>query len=108
MSEHTIAVNSAMGARLLAITLDLLSSAFIARACYTSSLLEWLRPDRLIIADVIARGVLVTEPGAVFLLRSFVLTRMGRVCLGTLGCGMGGRSHSDRGGTMAVAGGRCT
>lgn len=85
-----------MCAWLLAITLDLFSTTFIAGARYTSSFLEWLRPGSLIVTDLIARRVLLAELGTIFVLRSFILSRMAGFCSETVSCGRGWRSHSDR------------
>lgn len=66
--EHTIAIDGAMRARLLAIALDLLSSAFIAGAGYPPPLLEWLWLRSLAVEQIAARGVVVARFRAILVL----------------------------------------
>jgi hypothetical protein len=67
-----------MGARLLAVALDLLAPALVAGARYSSSLLQGRRLRGLIVADVIARRILLAEFRRVFVL-DFIRARTARV-----------------------------
>jgi hypothetical protein len=68
VERHTIAIDGTMSTRLFSIAFDLLSPTFVAGACYTPPLLEWLWLKRLAVGDVIASGVVVARIGTTLVL----------------------------------------
>jgi hypothetical protein len=93
--KHTITIDSTMGTWLFSIALDFLSPTFVAGACYTPPLLEWLWLWRLAVGKVIGRGVVVARIGTTLVLRWFILTRLAGACWKAFSCGEGWRSHGD-------------
>jgi hypothetical protein len=91
---RTIAVDGAVGARLLAIAFDLLASTFVASTRHTTPLLG-LRFRCLIIAYVIGFRVFLAKLRDVFLV-IVEGARAARVCWKALSCCEGRRSHGCR------------
>ena len=89
--QHTIAVDSTMRARLLAVAFDFLAPAFITGTCHPSSFLR-LRLGWLIVADVISFRVFFTEFGCVFLM-GFKRGGADRLCRQVFSCCEGRGSH---------------
>lgn len=94
----TITIDSAVGAGLFAVALDLLSPTLVAGAGYTPPLLEWLWLWRLAV-DVTGRRFVVARFRAVFVLHWFILTIWAGACGKAFSGSKGWRGHGDSWGT---------